>query len=269
MSGIGIFRSELRHASGRTRRAYTCPVTERINISWLIPAVLIAIGLGVGGLAIGSGIRGFRSADRFVSVKGTVEREVKANLALWPLRVTATSNSLQDAQARIANDTATVRRFFESGGIPARSIEIQGVEATDLLAQAYRQGAPTSRFIVAQTLMVRTDDVDRIAALNQRIGEIVAAGVVVSAEGGPQGPFYLFTRLNDIKPAMIAEATRNARAAAQQFAADSGSSLGHIRQASQGLFQILPRDAAPGQTEEKQVLKTVRVVSTIDYSLTQ
>lgn len=233
----------------------------------LAAAVAVAVGLTAGGLAIGSGVRSFRSGDRFVSVKGIAEKEVKANLALWPLRITATSNSLQEAQGRIATDAATVRRFFESGGIKANAMEVQGVEATDLLAQAYRQGTPASRFIVAQTLMVRTADVDRIAALNQRIGEIVAAGVVISAEGGPQGPFYLFTRLNDVKPAMIAEATRNARTAAEQFAKDSGSGLGSIRQASQGVFQILPRDSAPGQTEEKQVVKTVRVVSTVDYLL--
>jgi hypothetical protein len=241
-------------------------VAERIN-PWLVAALVLAAGLSIGGFLIGSGIRSFRSADRFVSVKGISEKEVKANLALWPLRVTATSNSLQEAQARMAKDAALVRRFFESGGIPAKAVEIQGVEATDLLTQTYRQGAPASRYIVAQTLMVRTDDVDRIAALAQRVGEIVEAGVVLSAEGAPQGPFYLFTRLNDIKPQMIAEATRNARAAAQQFAADSGSSLGAIRQASQGIFQILPRDAAPGQSEEKQILKTVRVVSTVDYLL--
>lgn len=240
---------------------------DRTLAPWLIGAAILAAGIGLAGLAIGSGIRGFRGADRFVSVKGIAEREVKANLALWPLRVTATSNSLQEAQARIAKDAATVRRFFESGGIPAAAVEVQGVEATDLLTQTYRQGTPASRYIAAQTLMVRTEDVDRIAALAQRAGEIVEAGVVLSAEGAPQGPFYLFTRLNDIKPAMIAEATRNARAAAQQFAADSGSSLGPIRQASQGVFQILARDAAPGQSEEKQIVKTVRVVSTVDYLL--
>jgi hypothetical protein len=242
-------------------------VPERINVSWLIASILIALGLMVGGFAVRSGIRGFRSADRFVTVKGIAEKEVKANLALWPLRITATSNSLQEAQARIAKDAATVRKFFESGGLPPAAIQVQGVEATDLLTQTYRQGVPTSRFIVGQTLMVRTEDVDRIAGLAERVGEIVAAGVVMSAEGAPQGPFYLFTKLNDIKPGMIAEATKNARAAAQQFAADSDSSLGPIRQASQGLFQILPRDAAPGQSEEKQILKTVRVVSTVDYLL--
>ena len=233
----------------------------------LVAAVVLAAGLSVAGFAIGSGIQRFRSADRYVSVKGISEKEVKADLALWPLRVTATSNSLQEAQARMAKDAATVRRFFESGGIPSKAVEVHGVEATDLLTQTYRQGTPASRYIVAQTLMVRTGDVDRIAALSQRVGEIVAAGVVTAAEGAPQGPFYLFTKLNDIKPAMIAEATKNARAAARQFAADSGSDLGPIRQASQGVFQILPRDAAPGQAEEKQILKTVRVVSTVDYLL--
>jgi hypothetical protein len=246
-------------------RGYTDAVAERW--SGLAGAVVLGLGLVIGGFAVGSGIRNFRTADRFVSVKGISEKEVKANLALWPLRFTATSNSLEEAQSRMVKDAATVRRFFDSAGIPANAVEIQGMEATDLLTQAYRQGAPTSRYIVAQTLMVRTEDVDRIAALAQRVGEILAAGVVISAEGAPQGPFYLFTRLNDIKPGMIADATKNARAAAQQFAADSGSSLGPIRQASQGVFQILPRDAAPGQSEEKQILKTVRVVSTVEYLL--
>lgn len=236
---------------------------------FLPAAAVVAVGLAIGGYFVGSGIRSFRGSDRFVTVKGIAEKEVKANLALWPMRVTATSNSLQEAQARIARDAATVRQFFESGGIPAEAISVQSVEATDLLTQTYRQGAPPSRYIVTQTLMVRTNDVDRIAALAERVGEVVAAGVVMSAEGGPQGPFYLFTQLNDIKPAMIAEATKNARAAAEQFAADSGSSLGAIRQASQGLFQILPRDAAPGLSEDKQVLKTVRVVSTVEYILTR
>jgi hypothetical protein len=239
-----------------------------VNSAGIVVAIGLAAGIAIGGLAIGSGVRSFRSADRFVSVKGIAEKEVKANLALWPLRITATANALPEAQGRIAADANTVRKFFESGGLPANAIEVQGVEATDLLAQVYRQGGPpASRYIVAQTLMVRTADVDRIVALNQRVGEIVAAGVVISAEGGPQGPFYLFTRLNDIKPEMIAEATKNARAAAEQFAKDSGASVGSIRQASQGLFQILPRDGAPGQMEEKQLMKTVRVVSTVDYLL--
>jgi hypothetical protein len=114
--------------------------------------------------------------------------------------------------------------------------------------------------------MVRSTDVERIEATSQRVSELIEAGVVLSSEGGA-GPYYLFTRLNDVKPEMIGEATRRAREGAEQFAADSGSRVGGIRRASQGLFQILARDDAPSIMEQRQIRKTVRVVSTIDYVL--
>jgi hypothetical protein len=118
--------------------------------------------------------------------------------------------------------------------------------------------------------MVRTDEVDKIAAATQKIGDLVAAGIVLSGEGQPSpGPGYLFTGLNDTKPAMIAEATKSAREGAEQFAKDSGSRITGIRRASQGLFQILPRDDAPGMSANNQIAKTVRVVSTIDYGLAE
>ena len=118
---------------------------------------------------------------------------------------------------------------------------------TDLLAQPYRpEGIGDNRFIVAQTIIVRTEQVDRVARLNQQTGELVKRGVVLADTGGPT---YLFTRLNEIKPEMLAEATRNARLSAEQFAADSGSAIAEIRRASQGLFEILPRDPAPGLME--------------------
>ena len=231
-----------------------------------IAALILALGLATAGWFARSGVRGLRTDDRVVSVKGIAERQVKADLSLWPMRLVATSNQLSEAQGKVAHDTETVIKFFESGGVARDSIQIQGLEVTDVLATAYRQGPVGSRFIVAQTLMVRTMEVDKIVALSQKQGEVVSAGVVLSSEG-IQGPFFLFTGLNSVKPAMIAEATKNARAGAQQFAADSGSRLGGIRQASQGLFQILPRDDAPGQAEQKQVFKTVRVVSTVEYQL--
>jgi hypothetical protein len=107
-----------------------------------------------------------------------------------------------------------------------------------------------------------------VRTASQDLGSLVSGGVVFSSQGGyASGPTYLFTRLNDFKPEMIAEATASAREAAEQFANDSGSDLGGIREAYQGVFQILPRDRAPGVMEESQMNKTVRVVSTVVYSL--
>lgn len=233
----------------------------------ILASILVAIGIAVAGWFVSEGLREARTADRYVTVKGLAERGVKADLALWPMRFVATSNALAEAQARIGADAATVVAFLTKAGIDRSDIAVQSLEVTDAFAQPYRQGPVESRFIVAQTLMVRSTDVDRIAAASQGVGDLVGAGVVLSAEGQDSGPAYVFTKLRDIKPDMIAEATRGARAAAEQFAADSGSRIGGIRTANQGLFQIQPRDDAPGQMESRQINKTVRVVSTVEYAL--
>lgn len=243
----------------------------RQRTTGLAGAALLALGVAIGGWFIGDGFVQSRLGARVVTVKGLSERPAKADLAVWPIRFVATGNVLSAVQSAVSENAATVAAFMERAGIPQEHMETESLEVTDLLAQAYRQGPVESRFIVTQTLTVRSPDVDRIAAASQRINELVDAGVVLSSQAGPggTGPFYLFTELTAIKPEMIAEATRNARTAAAQFAADSGSRLGGIKRASQGVFQILPRDNTPGMFEQKQIDKTIRVVSTIEYFLVE
>jgi hypothetical protein len=235
-------------------------------VTGLLAALLLGAGIAAAGWLIGDGFRAGRVAERVVTVKGLAEREVKADLALWPMRFVATSDDLAAAQADLAQAERAVLRFLTEGGIGRDAIEVQGVEVTDRLAQAWQSGPIESRYIVAESLMVRSADVDTIKTLSQDVGRLVEAGVVLTSEGA-RGPFYLFTGLNAVKPEMIAAATENARAGAEQFAADSRSRIAGIQRANQGLFQILPRDNAPGQSEELQVMKTVRVVTTIDYRL--
>jgi hypothetical protein len=238
------------------------------TLGLLVAALALGLGMAAAGWFVGEGFLRARSGDRFVTVKGLAEREVKADLAIWPLRFVATGNDLAEVQAKVRADAASVQSFLTGAGIAAEEIALMSLEVTDLLAQPYRTGPVESRFIIAQTLLVRTADVDVVAKATQRIGDLVEAGVVLSNEFNPAGgPNYLFTRLNALKPEMIAEATREARAGAEQFAADSDSRVGAIRRANQGVFQILPRDAVPGLSEERQIDKTVRVVSTIEYFL--
>ncbi len=236
------------------------------TMTGVLAALLLGLGVASAGWFVAEGVRDWRTAERLVTVRGLAEREVEADLALWPLRLVATSDDLATAQAELARAEGAVMAFMSDHGIPPAAIEVQGIEVTDLLAQPYRSGPVESRYIVGLSLMVRSPDVDLVKAASQAVGRLVEAGVVLTSDG-PRGPFYLFTRLNDIKPEMIAEATRSAREAADQFAADSGSRITGIHRASQGLFQILPRDNAPGQSEELQRFKTVRVVTTIDYRL--
>lgn len=239
-------------------------------LAFLAGALLLGIGVAAGGWFVGQGFAAGRTADRHVTVKGLAEREVRSDLALWPLRFVATGNDLAAVERQIAIDGQKVRSFLADHELPADAVEVSRLEVTDLLAQAWRQGPVDERFIVAQTLMVRTGRVELVEAANQAIAELIGQGVVLSNDGGPSStPVYLFTGLNEIKPAMIAAATRNARAAAGQFAADAGSRLAGILRANQGLFQILPRDQAPGVSAEQQVAKVVRVVTTVDYLLAE
>lgn len=231
----------------------------------LLAAALVGLGLVGGGWLIGHGFERGRSAEHYVTVKGLAETFVRADLAIWPLRTTATGDDLNRVQAKIDADGEAIAAFLTSRGIDAEAIQPQRVEVTDLLAQAWRpEGAAQNRFIVAQTILVRTGMVDLVAELNRATGQLVSQGVVLVDTGGPT---YVFTDLNAIKPQMLAAASANARTAAQQFAADVDSELGGIRRASQGIFEILPRDAAPGISEASQIDKQVRVVSTIEYLL--
>lgn len=234
-----------------------------------IAAIVLSIGIALGGLFVGFGFARGRATERFVEVKGLSEKPVKANLALWPLRFVVSANELAAAQSQATSATNEVLAFVKRHGIDPSAAELQNLQVTDAMTEMYRQDRSGPRFVIMQTVMVRSADVDTVIRASQRVSELVAAGIVLSSSGefGGSGPTYLFTGLNDLKPSMIAEATANARQAAEQFARDSGSSLGGIKQANQGVFVILPRDQAPGINEGTQPQKIVRVVSTVQYFL--
>lgn len=230
--------------------------------------LVMALALVLAALLVGRGIERFRSADRSVSVKGVAERTVQADVGLWPVRMVAADNDLDAAQRKITRDRHTVLAFLARFGLDSTATELQGFEVADTRANPYQTSVGANRFIITTTLMVRTGDPDRIRQASQRVGDLVAAGVVLTSGGpGYGGPTYLFTRLNDLKPEMLSEATANARKAAGEFARQSGSRVGGIRRASQGVFEILPRDPAPGFMQEGQMQKTLRVVATVEYEL--
>ncbi|UCG75396.1 MAG: SIMPL domain-containing protein [Gemmatimonadota bacterium] len=235
----------------------------------ILGASLIAIGIAAAGWQVGHGFSQGRAVDRFVTVKGVSERGVEADLALWPLQFVSADNDLSRAQRRLDESIRVTLAFLAEQGLDTTETRLQGLRVTDVLANPYQQQRTVNRFVVQQTLVLRSTEPRRALAASERIGKLVDAGVVLSSgsEYGIGGPTFLFTGLNDIKPEMIAEATARGREAAEQFAADSRSRIAGIRRANQGVFVILPRDQAPGLTEQGQLEKTVRVVSTIEYFL--
>jgi hypothetical protein len=225
-----------------------------------LPAIALALGIVVAGYLIGEALIQARSSQRAVSVRGLAERELPANLALWPIVFSVTANELGDLQQRADQAVAKVRAFLASD-FPAEQISVSAPRVQDREAQGVTgDGRRLDRYTAEVTVTVRTDRIAVAKKAIERSGELVKQGVAVirSYEYNTQ---YLYTELDKIKPEMIAEATRDARRAAEQFAKDSGSKVGAIRTAQQGLFSIEDRDQFSPE------FKKVRVVTTVDYYL--
>jgi uncharacterized protein len=246
--------------------------------SLVLPAVIVGIclvvGLSIGGYFVGRGATRFRSDARTVTVKGLVEREVKADQAVWTLGLRRASESLQDAHARITADRDAVVAFLRKQGFPEGDIEGQPTRTVDKLAREYGQPQVADRFryLVTTSVVVRTANVDLVRTALGATGELLRAGVVLDGErdGGAANPRYVVSRFNDLRPELLADATKNARATAQQFAADAGAQVGGIRSANQGSIQIFGLDggdeSAPFSPTSTPV-KRIRVVSTFEFEL--
>jgi hypothetical protein len=240
-----------------------------------IEGLLLMLGLIVGGWILGSQIKATRLADRYVTVKGPVERNVKSDLAIWPISFKESGANLQTVLDQSEKDKRSVLGFLKSQGFTSQEISVGDLGVTDRSADLYSSNTvkPESRFVVSQTITLTTRSVDRAVAAGARAADLVRAGVVLSNSGVS----YRFTGLNSLKPDMITEATRNARAAATRFAQDSGSEVGPIRSANQGVFSISAASAASGGGEgdagdfstqaDSSMLKKIRVVTTVDYYL--
>ncbi len=222
---------------------------------------LVAVGLAVSGWFIGNGLLAARSSDRYVSVRGFAEREVAANLAIWPMVYTVTADDLETLQRRVEDGAAKIMAFLEAD-FSAAEITTAQPRVTDREAMGMTGpgGTRLERYMAEAIVTVRTGKIAEVQQAMQRSGELVKRGVALirSYEYNTE---YLYTDLDKVKPEMIAEATRDARRAAQQFAEDSGSRVGGIRNAQQGYFSIENRDAFSPQ------FKKIRVVTTVQYFL--
>jgi uncharacterized protein len=234
-------------------------LTEPANLRWFGTAGILAVGMIAGGYLLGDGLLRAKDAERAVTVRGLAERDVTADLATWTISYSASSTSLADAQAKVRGDTASIAAFFKELGFPADALQPTGANVTSFTNDG------VTNYTVRQRLALRTTDIKRAQKAVARQFDLVGRGVFLE-EGS--GMAYTFTKLNDIKPEMVAAATTDARAAAQQFAKDSNSGVGKIRDATQGYFEVAARDGdAGGWGSADSPFKKVRVVTTVSFTL--
>lgn len=226
-----------------------------------ISAAIIGIAIVILGFALKAGIDNFTNRDRVVTVRGLCEKEVRANKVTWPIVTKEMGNDLATIYTHIQSTNNAILQFLKSNGITDSEISVNPPQVYDNAADRYSNQDIRYRYQVTNVVVVTSDKIDAVRALMNKQTELLRQGIAVVAGDYNYQTSYEYTDLNNIKPEMIAEATANAREAADKFAGDSDSKLGKIKTASQGQFSINDRD------QYTPDIKTVRVVTYITYYL--
>lgn len=227
--------------------------------SALLGAFLFAGVLGAAYLLANS-IVDIKQMERTVEVKGLSEREVPADIAIWPISFNMADNDLVNLYQTIEQQNAKVVDFLKARGFTESEITISTPAVVDKLAREYDSSyASRFRYTASSTITVYTSQVDLARESMIKVVDLGREGIAIA--GDNYSTQFIYSQLNQIKPEMIEEATRNARQAADKFASDSDSRLGKIKRANQGTFSIENRDSSTAH------IKKVRVVSTVEYYL--
>ena len=231
--------------------------TSALSLGLCIFAGLACLGFFLSNAAIR-----YKEYERTVTVKGLSERDMPADIVIWPVQFAVADNDLGKLYAVLENHTQAIKSYLSQAGIKDTEITVSPPAITDKLAQSYSNTSPIDfRYTALQTVTVYSSNLTLARSLMSGISELGKKGIALTGASNGQIEEYLYTQLNQIKPEMIQEATTKAREVAQKFAGDSNSQLGKIKQASQGQFTIEPRDT------NNPHIKKIRVVSTVEYYL--
>lgn len=231
------------------------------NLSWL-KVLIVSLSIVIAGFFIGEMNWNSLKNNRKVQVKGLSEREVKANLAVWPMQITITNNNLGSLNAEIESQKKKVLDFFFNKGFTTNEINVGISNITDSKANLYNNGSKQNfRYLARTEITLRTTDIKKIKNAQKESINLASKGILINSKNQWRPVEYIYTELNSIKPEMIEEATKKAKEVAEKFAKDSNSKVGKIKSATQGLFTISDRDS---NTPD---IKKVRVVTTVNYFL--
>lgn len=232
------------------------------DVDWL-KTLMVSGAIVLAGFFIGNMHKTGKKYDRFVEVKGLSEREVAADLAVWPINIVLSGNDLTALKSAIEKQNREVYNFFISQGFDSNELTAGATNISDVYADIYNLNTQNVqyRYIAKSDFTVRTTDIKKLQKALTASLELLSKGIILGSKNAWRPIEYIFTGLNELKPPMIEEATKNAREVAEKFAHDSDAQVGEIRNARQGLFSINDRD------ENTPEIKIVRVVSTIDFQL--
>lgn len=250
------------------------------RVTVLAAAFILSLGILGAGFSIGKGMYLVRKFNRTVTVKGLAEMDAKSDLGIWEINYREVGNDLTEINQRLQHDQELVVTFLKQQGFGDNEIDRTQLKVEDRLANIYNQNTGGNgnqqRYVVTGGTRIRSNKVELIEHTVQKMDQLLQQGILLAFDASSlsPNPSYYYTALDQLRPSMLATATKSARTVAEQFAKDSASHLGGIARASQGVFQIMGRDTSTmsadwnsNQNALGSIDKKVRLVTTIDYQL--
>lgn len=208
-----------------------------------------------------------------ITVTGSARRDVQSDLVVWRGTMTVESGTLLAAQALLAQQESVVRGFLSAQGVTNthfHPIAIQRVQVRPAKPAPGDDGDPAlpdPRFRLSRTVEVRSGEIDRVLAMDAQAPQLVNQGIEFAA-GSPE---FIWTKAGEAKIEMLADASRDARARAEQIVSQGGRRISRMRSARMGVFQITPlystHNSWDGMNDTTSREKTVTAVVNATYAL--
>ncbi len=237
--------------------------------AFLYGLVALALGLALGLFSISRSLKDIRRGNEEVVVTGSARRPIRSDFIVWRVTLSTQALSLSSASMELNRSAERVRTFLRTEGVPDSQLTVKPVEAYGI-PETTSEGRETGRILasrVSQTFEIRSPDVDGITRVSQRAGSLINEGVPLQS----QPPEYLYTRLNEIRTSLLEEATTDARQRAEAIVRSTGGSIGAVRDARMGVFQVTPRFSTEvsdyGINDVTSIDKYVTAVVRVTFSL--
>jgi len=205
--------------------------------------------------------------SQFVTVKGSVQKNIDSDLVVWSGSFQAEAETLLDAQHKSQSNRALVEKFLLGSGVTNFSfapIAIEELRATHKAADGFVEQRTTG-FRLSQSVSVESADVDRLDKLDST--SLVEQGVIFTVAPSQ----FIYSKAGETKIEMLADATKDALARAGQIAAQGGRSIARLQSADQGIFQITPLHSVAtswgGENDTRSRRKTITAVVTATFLL--
>ena len=231
--------------------------------------LFIALGFMGAAYLLGNALVEIKSSRQTIRVKGFAEQRIDSDLAVWTGTYGNQSPDLVAAYQRLKADRKKVINFLHGQGVDDSAIDVLPVTTLTQYARDAKgyQTNTIEGYRLSQRVRVTSNDIEQITRISRESGQLIEEGIGFESDA----PNYLYTKLNDLKISLLEAATRDAKQRAKALAENSGSTVGALRSASQGVFQITAPNVTEvsdyGISDTSTIEKAVKAVVTMEFAI--